>query len=90
METSHRRARLIRRSVCGPDTGPVRPGSIRSHRRLCSLPYRAGFDAAVSALVLNFVPDAGAALTGMTRAVTAGGLVAAYVWDDAGRMEVMR
>lgn len=56
----------------------------------CSLAYYAQFDAAVSGLVLNFVPDVRSALDGMTRAVAPGGLVAAYVWDYAGRMELMR
>jgi SAM-dependent methyltransferase len=36
------------------------------------------------------LPDTEAAVAGMRRAVTAGGLVAAYVWDYAGRMELLR
>ena len=56
----------------------------------CALPYDARFDAVVSGLVLNFVRDAAAALGGMTRAAAPGGLVAAYVWDYAGRMDLMR
>jgi SAM-dependent methyltransferase len=55
-----------------------------------SLPYNGRFDAVVSGLVLNFVPDTRSALNGMTRAAVPGGLVAAYVWDYAGRMELMR
>lgn len=47
------------------------------------------FDVGVSGLVLNFVPDPAAAVRAMTRAV-AGGVVAAYVWDYVGRMELMR
>jgi SAM-dependent methyltransferase len=47
-------------------------------------------DACVSALVLNFVPDGRAALTEMARVTTAGGTIAAYVWDYAGKMELMR
>jgi SAM-dependent methyltransferase len=43
------------------------------------------FDAVVSGLVLNFVPDAAA-----MRDAAPHGLVAAYVWDYAGRMELMR
>ncbi|SDE82377.1 Methyltransferase domain-containing protein [Variovorax sp. CF079] len=55
------------------------------------LPVEAGrFDAAVAALVLNFVPEPGRAVAGMARAVKPGGTVAAYVWDYAGRMELMR
>jgi SAM-dependent methyltransferase len=47
------------------------------------------FDAVVSGLVLNFVPDAAAAAAAM-RDAAPHGLVAAYVWDYAGRMELMR
>jgi SAM-dependent methyltransferase len=47
-------------------------------------------DVAVSALVLNFVPDAGAALREMARVTGAGAVIAAYVWDYAGKMELMR
>ena len=47
------------------------------------------FDAVVSGLVLNFVPDAAAAAAAM-RDAARHGLVAAYVWDYAGRMELMR
>jgi SAM-dependent methyltransferase len=56
----------------------------------CRLSHDARFDAAVSGLVLNFLPDAAAAVRGMRRAVVPGGLVAAYVWDYAGGMELMR
>jgi SAM-dependent methyltransferase len=48
------------------------------------------FDVAVSGLALNFVPAPDRALSEMTRAVRPGGVVAAYVWDYAGRMEMMR
>jgi SAM-dependent methyltransferase len=48
------------------------------------------FDAAVSALVLNFVPEPRRAVAEMARAVRRGGVVAAYVWDYAGKMELMR
>jgi SAM-dependent methyltransferase len=48
------------------------------------------FDAVVSGLVLNFVPDPGTALAEMARVTRAGGRVAAYVWDYAGRMELLR
>jgi SAM-dependent methyltransferase len=47
-------------------------------------------DACVAALVLNFVPDGGAALREMSRVTVAGGTIAAYVWDYAGKMELMR
>jgi SAM-dependent methyltransferase len=48
------------------------------------------FDAAVAGLVLNFIPDPVAALTGMARAVRPGGTVACYVWDYAEGMQMMR
>jgi SAM-dependent methyltransferase len=50
----------------------------------------ARFDAVVSGLVLNFVPDPPTAVQEMARVTRAGGRVAAYVWDYAGRMELMR
>jgi SAM-dependent methyltransferase len=50
----------------------------------------ASFDVAVSGLVLNFVPEPPRALSEMVRVVRPGGGVAAYVWDYAGRMELMR
>jgi SAM-dependent methyltransferase len=50
----------------------------------------ARFDAVVSGLVLNFVPDPPTAVREMARVTRAGGRVAAYVWDYAGRMELMR
>jgi len=56
-----------------------------------SLPVgSAQFDAAVSGLVLNFVPKPALAVQEMKRAVRPGGVVAAYVWDYARRMELMR
>jgi SAM-dependent methyltransferase len=48
------------------------------------------FDAAVSGLVLNFIPDVAKAAGEMKRVVHAGGTVAAYVWDYAGEMQLMR
>lgn len=51
-----------------------------------------GFDAVVSGLVLNFVPaaDQATALAEMRRVARPGGTVAAYVWDYAGEMQLMR
>ncbi|QYN18332.1 class I SAM-dependent methyltransferase [Amycolatopsis sp. DSM 110486] len=48
------------------------------------------FDAAVSGLALNFVPDPHRAVAEWVRAVKPGGVVAAYVWDYAEGMELMR
>ena len=48
------------------------------------------FDAIVSGLVLNFVPQPDQALAGMKRVARTGGLVAAYVWDYAEGMQLMR
>jgi SAM-dependent methyltransferase len=50
----------------------------------------AAIDVTVSALVLNFVPDAAAGLTEMKRVTATGGVLAAYVWDYADKMELMR
>ena len=50
----------------------------------------ATYDAAVSGLVLNFVPRPPQMLAEMARAVRAGGVVAVYVWDYAGEMQLMR
>jgi SAM-dependent methyltransferase len=48
------------------------------------------YDAAVSGLVINFVPEPAKMATEMKRAVRGGGRVALYVWDYAGKMEFMR
>ena len=50
----------------------------------------AAFDAAVAGLVLNFVPKPELAVREMRRAVRSGGVVAAYVWDYADKMQLMR
>ncbi|HEX8692012.1 MAG TPA: class I SAM-dependent methyltransferase [Longimicrobium sp.] len=56
-----------------------------------SLPQRGrSVDVAVSALALNFIPRPDAALAEMARAVRAGGTVAAYVWDYADGMQLIR
>lgn len=47
-------------------------------------------DVVVSGLVLNFVPDPRAALTELARVTRKGGAIAAYVWDYAGKMELIR
>ncbi|MFQ5919008.1 MAG: class I SAM-dependent methyltransferase [Thermoplasmata archaeon] len=48
------------------------------------------FDASVSGLVLNFVPDPSVVVQEMRRVVRPGGVVAAYVWDYAEGMDLLR
>lgn len=56
-----------------------------------ALPVADGsFDAAVSGLVLNFIPDQAKAVCEMKRVTRPGGVVAGYVWDYAGEMQMMR
>lgn len=56
-----------------------------------TLPVATGrFDIAVSALVLNFVPQPDRMIEEMVRAVQPAGQLALYVWDYAGKMELMR
>ena len=50
----------------------------------------ASFDVAVAGLALNFVPQPARALAEMIRVVRPEGIVAAYVWDYAGGMALMR
>ncbi|MGE0439098.1 MAG: class I SAM-dependent methyltransferase [Gemmatimonadales bacterium] len=56
-----------------------------------NLPTRAdGFDAAVSGLVFNFIPDPAAALRELGCCLKPGGIIGAYVWDYADGMEFLR
>jgi SAM-dependent methyltransferase len=48
------------------------------------------FDVAVSGLVLNFVPQPDQMIAEMARVVCNGGMVALYVWDYAGKMQMLR
>lgn len=48
------------------------------------------FDAVVSGLVLNFVPRPKEMVAEMARAAGRGGVVGLYVWDYAGKMQMMR
>ncbi len=50
----------------------------------------ASVDVVVSGLVLNFVPDPSSGLAEMKRKAVGGATIAAYVWDYAGKMELMR
>jgi SAM-dependent methyltransferase len=57
----------------------------------CALPWAPETcDVTVSGLVLNFVPDSGTMATEMVRVTRPGGRVAAYVWDYAGGMQMIR
>lgn len=47
-------------------------------------------DVVVSGLVLNFIAPPFAGLAEMRRTAKTGGTIAAYVWDYAGKMELMR
>ena len=51
---------------------------------------RASVDVVVSGLVLNFVNDQRAAAEEMSRVARNGGKIGAYVWDYAGKMEMIR
>ena len=48
------------------------------------------FDAVISGLALNFVPQPERAVAEFVRAVDPGGVVAGYVWDYAEGMALMR
>lgn len=89
------------RSTCGPAslTGvDPSPGFLASARGADfvvgdaqALPFPDDrFDVVVSGLALNFVPDPARAASELKRVTVAGGTVAAYVWDYAGGMEMMR
>jgi SAM-dependent methyltransferase len=57
--------------------------------RSLPLPDRC-FDAIVSGLALNFVPEPGRAAAEIARVLAPGGVAAAYVWDYAEGMAMMR
>ena len=55
------------------------------------LPLETGSaDVIVGGLVLNFIPDLAAALAEMRRVGRAGAPIAGYLWDLAGRMDIIR
>jgi SAM-dependent methyltransferase len=91
-------ARAEPAEVVGVDPSPAQLDTAKSDIQDARARFVAGdaaklpaeeFDVAVSGLVLNFVPDAGAAVAAMVERVPSG-VVGAYVWDYAGRMELMR
>jgi SAM-dependent methyltransferase len=56
-----------------------------------ALPVSTGeFDVTVAGLVINFIPDQPTTIAEMARATKPGGIVAGYVWDYAGEMQMMR
>ena len=56
-----------------------------------ALPFADGsFDATLSQLVVNFLPDARAGVLEMARVTRRGGTLAACVWDYAGEMTLLR
>ena len=57
--------------------------------RMLLLPSDA-YDAVVAGLALNFVPELAKAVAEMVRATRPGGTVAAYVWEYAGEMQLVR
>jgi SAM-dependent methyltransferase len=57
----------------------------------CSLDFETGqFDAAVSLLVLTFIPDYQSAAAEMLRVTNSGGRISAAVWDNFGGLVFMR
>ena len=54
------------------------------------LPALGEFDAVVSGLVLNFLPDPADSLRQMAQTTSPGGIVGAYVWDYADQMQLLR
>ena len=59
--------------------------------RAQQLPFPAdAFDAVVSGLALNFVPTPGAVVSEMRRVARQGAVVAVYLWDYAGAMQLIR
>jgi SAM-dependent methyltransferase len=79
-----------RTSSLSPESG----SSIRARFEVAfadDLPLETGSaDVIVGGLVLNFIPDLAAALAEMRRVGRAGATIAGYVWDLAGRMDIIR
>lgn len=67
------------------------PGADVRRAAAGNLPWPdATFDAAVSQLVMNFLPDADAGLAEMARVTRPAGVVACCTWDYADGMEMLR
>jgi len=65
--------------------------AVLSRGDAASIPLGDGsVDVVVSGLVVNFVPDPLAALGEMARVACDGGTIGAYLWDYAGKMELIR
>ena len=80
----HEVVRLVRSEPAGRNLGwhPER-GEIH-------LPIRGGFDAVVSGLVINFLPEPAAGVRAMAARARPGATVAGYVWDYAAGMRPLR
>lgn len=76
------------------DAARARIADRRSGFQACdarSLPFPDGrFDAVVSGLALNFVPEPDLAVAEFARVAAAGGIAAAYLWDYADGMAMLR
>ncbi|WP_232665198.1 class I SAM-dependent methyltransferase [Pseudonocardia sp. TRM90224] len=69
----------------------LRPVLTTAHGNATAIPAAdERFEHVVAGLVLNFVPDAAAALAEMRRVCVPGGLVGAFVWDYARGMQMLR
>jgi ubiquinone/menaquinone biosynthesis C-methylase UbiE len=90
-----------RASITGIDLGQAYVDHARSlvaNRKLTfeqgdatALPYAEhSFDAALSLLMLNFIPDAGRAAAELVRVAKPGGVVSAAVWDFRGGAVFLR
>ncbi|MBP0462551.1 methyltransferase domain-containing protein [Roseomonas sp. PWR1] len=67
------------------------PGAAFRHGDIAALPDADGaFDAALSLLVLQFVPDRAAAVAELARVTRPGGVVAAAMWDFVGGFTFVR
>jgi SAM-dependent methyltransferase len=65
--------------------------AVLHHAAVGALPLGArAVDVCASGLLMNFVPDPVAALRDMARVTAPGGVLAAYVWDYAGQMDMLR